>query len=114
MKDEKVIGFLESCPASVLAQVLAKGLGARRERQETEDFQCKPVLAFATRSRQEGSDWEPWELSVVAPHDESDYPRGNHGEPFSQFGSCVSCKVACVSHLKNAVCPLCGGAVHLT
>jgi hypothetical protein len=116
---DDVIRYLGQCSGGELSEILRQVFEGRPE-AEDEGIAFQYRLVFGVAARENISDkvdqieWGPWQIAAVAYVDPSKYSPGFPGEPFLQYGTCESCRIEVCSHVKEALCPTCGGSVHLT
>lgn len=115
-----VIDFLRECPGGELADVMSQVLPGRPEAEPepmATEFRLYLGLAFRENVAADSEDevrWGPWRLSAVGYLDPALYRSDFPGEPFLQNGQCSFCAADVWSHVKGALCPICGARVSLT
>ena len=115
-----VVAFLRRCSGGELSDIMRQVLPDRPEAApEPDAFQYRLFLGLALREnvaeRAGEVQWEPWRLSAIGYLDPAHgYAPDFRGEPFCQGGQCESCGTEVWSHVKNALCPICGASVGLT
>ncbi len=119
MTSGEVVEFLQRCSGGELSDILRRVFAARTEAEdEGTAFLHRLVLGMASRENLSadaaGVEWGPWTIAAVAYAAPGEYPDDFAGEPFVQYGDCPTCRVKVCSHVKRAVCPLCGQPVYLT
>ena len=115
MTSEKAVNFLSECNGNVFVDIMTKVLANRTECISGNGLDCKLVLCEATRLSDRKSKYDDgWQFSVIADMDTTKFSRDTEGEPFLQGGACKNCGVEVCSHVKIAICPLCGDSVGCT
>jgi hypothetical protein len=113
-----IIDYLKQCRGNELSEILRDVFSARPESEDDNATQYRMVFGLASRDRvdneTEQSEWDKWQIRVVAYQNNEEYPADFKGEPFLQLGDCPRCKISVCSHVKQAICPICDGAVYLT
>lgn len=105
-----VVQWIAAAPYAELVAALAHGL-AQRSDLPLGDPSIDYVVGLALAVREESS----WEVSLVARTNDAAYSGcPPTGEPWCQFGTCGSCNLEVVGHLKNLICPYCNSRVFLT
>jgi hypothetical protein len=116
---DDVIDYLKRCRGGELSDILRQVFAARPEAEpEGDAFEYRLLFGVASRENiAEGADqirWGPWTIAAIAYQDPDKYPPDFEGHPFVQYGDCAMCHVEVCSHVKQALCPVCGGTVSLT
>jgi hypothetical protein len=115
-----VIAFLRRCSGGELSDVMRQVLPERPEAVcEPGEAEYRLFLGLAVRESiatgPEQVRWTPWRLTAIGYMDPSHgYAVDFEGEPFHQEGQCGACGTNLWSHVKAALCPICGGSVGLT
>ena len=115
---EAVISYLSRAGTVELVETILAALEQNPSTKPHKDGDCeaRAVLALAFRNRDESSDQNSPEMYVIGAADGSKNGSGwSRGElPLCQSEKCQSCGVRVISHVKQAICPVCDGAVYLT
>ncbi len=118
---DAVTDYLTGLPGGEFADVLHAVLVNRPESKVESLGEQHLRLAYVERSVAcESSESDPalegWTIRLVAHADPVKYgPEWfRAGEPFVQQGECYACGLDLASHVKQAICPMCSGVVHLT
>lgn len=118
---EEVIAYLKQCAGGELSDILRQVFAVRPETEpEGTAFEYRMVLGLAAREniaeKENDVRWGQWQIVLVGYLDPSVYSPDWEfwGEPFVQYGECIRCRVEICSHVKTALCPLCGSQVQLT
>lgn len=119
MNREEVIKYLQQLHGSELIALLKEVFPVRPEvEDEGTAFHYKMFLGVAVRENiSEDFDrdkWDNWKLTAVGYADENKYGKHFTGEPFVQIGDCENCNIEICSHVKGALCPICGSKVYLS
>ena len=115
-----VIAYLSRLSGGEFADVVSEVLANRPESYRLPHEESSLQLASVYRLRDEDENgtpfWDDWSFSLIACADPAEYgPEWlQAGEPFAQQGRCANCDVEVFSHVKGALCPLCGNEVWLT
>ena len=112
-----IIHYLSNCSGNELVEILTRSFEKRPENgihPLEPSFESRLVLGEVFRQSEDNAEWSEWKFNLIADMNPEFYERTFEGEPFLQAGECRICKVEIVSHVKNALCPLCRNEVYLT
>jgi len=111
----EIISYLKACSGNEFIEIMSLVLPARPEIEDRNGLIERLVFCQASRLEDKSSPaYEGWSFNPVGDLDLSVYERDTTGEPFLQSGQCENCDVEVDSHVKRAICPLCGGSVECT
>ena len=112
---EDIIKHLSSCTGNELIEILTKALSNRPEASTTNGVETKLIVSNASRLiDRDSKHYQGWDFSPIGDLDLEKHNRNTEGEPFLQSGHCIDCDIEIDSHVKAAICPLCGRKVSCT
>lgn len=115
---EEIVEYLSQCSLVEFSHIIKQAIDSRKDTEVIDSgYHTKLMLSEITRELDNDNQWSSWTHALIANEDNTVYDRSwasGNGEPFLQKGTCVSCDVKLASHVKNAICPICGKKAGLT